>query len=214
MTTTSSTASSSSGSACVEAWLCTPWDTGGNGNTATRTCTDQNNCGTTNDKPATTATLPALDENYFRCNVEPILDKKCAMIGCHGTETGRELRIYARARLRDAAANFPNTACPTAPSQTGTQCTGSNSCPCNALRTATEWQRNYDAARGFALDSTGKPLSDMSQSDLLLQPKFGGKSHAGIHLFHEPPSTNADVADYNAILGWLDGTNTSTMVCN
>ncbi len=35
---------------------------------------------TTNNKPALTATLPKLDMNYFKCNVQPILDGKCGML--------------------------------------------------------------------------------------------------------------------------------------
>src|SRR5262245_47161391 len=85
---------------CVEAWLCTPWQTNGSDDNGTRTCTDKNNCGTNNNKPKESATLPALDLDYYKCKVEPIFDRGCAHIGCHGTEQGRALRTYARGRLR------------------------------------------------------------------------------------------------------------------
>jgi hypothetical protein len=130
-TTTSSSSSSSSGSTCVESWLCSPWSTSGGGNAATRTCVDSKNCGTTTNKPATSATLPALDVNYFKCNVEPVLEKKCSMLGCHGTETGRALRVYARGRLRNptdtitSVASTANLNC--SGSQSGTSCMGSAS---------------------------------------------------------------------------------------
>ncbi|MFT3764370.1 MAG: hypothetical protein QM820_02435 [Minicystis sp.] len=203
--TTSSTTSSTSSGGCVESWLCTPWDTG-NGtpsntvNSATRTCTDTHNCGTTNNKPATQATLPALDVNYFECKIEPILDRKCSMLACHGTETGRALRVYARARLREATAVITAAQCPG--SMTGTQCTGSDSCPCNGNHSQKEWQRNFDAARGFALDDNGNALPDQSQSDLIRQPVVGGKSHAGIHLF------KMSDPEYATLLNWLSGTAT------
>ena len=39
---------------CNESWSCTPWGTGcGDNNLQTRTCTDQNSCGTSSTKPAT-----------------------------------------------------------------------------------------------------------------------------------------------------------------
>lgn len=190
-TSTGSTTSST----CGEGWVCTPWDTGGNGDTATRVCT--NPCGSTAQKPVESVTLPVLDVNYFKCNVEPILDKKCSMIGCHGTETGRALRVYARGRLRDANSTITSTFC--AGSSQGSACYGANSCPCNGAHTAVEWQRNYDSARGFGLDDTGKAVTDGSESDLIKQAVVGGKAHAGIHLF------KTGDPDYTAIVNWING---------
>ena len=209
-TSASSSATSSSGSTCVPSWLCTPWDTNvqpaGASNMGHRTCTDTKNCNTTVGMPVTTATLPALDVDAFKCNVEPILDKKCGMLGCHGTETGRALRVYAKARLRHAGENLTLPAiCPS--SATSASCIGSNSCPCNARHTPTEWQRNYDAARGFALDDMGNVLANQSASDLIQQPVVGGKSHAGIHLFK--PNDPEDAA----ILSWLNNVPLG-MTCN
>jgi hypothetical protein len=143
------------------------------------------------------ATLPALDVNYFECKVEPILDRKCAQLGCHGTETGRALRTYARARLREASSTITSSTC--GGSSTGTSCTGADSCPCNGFRVPLEWQRNYDAARGFALDPNGNPLANEAQSDILQQAVVGGLSHGGVHLFAMNDS------DYTTILNWLNG---------
>src|SRR5262245_6205765 len=84
--------------ACIEAWQCTPWTTDGLSDSATRTCTDQSACGTALTRPAEMAILPALDPEYYECNVEPVLTGGCSMLGCHGTETGRGYRIYARGR--------------------------------------------------------------------------------------------------------------------
>jgi hypothetical protein len=163
-----------------------------------RTCVDSMNCNPPNGMPATTAMLPHLDVNFFECNVEPILDKKCGMLGCHGTETGRALRVYAKARLRHAGETLVHTSgCPG--SASSASCDGSNSCPCDAPHTATEWQRNYDAARGFALDAMGNAIADEHTSDLIQQPVTGGKSHAGIHLF------NATDPEDATLFSWLTG---------
>lgn len=206
----SSTSTSSSGGSCngcTPAWICTPWDTGSGtasaaSNPAQRTCTDKNNCGCTTGVPAASAMLPALDVNYFECKVEPILDRKCGMLGCHGTETGRPLRVYSRSRLREATGTITSATC--AGSQTGASCTGADSCPCNGNLTALEVQRTYDATRGFALDASGNAFADEGQSDMLQQPVIGGKSHAGIHLF-----ANGD-AEYTTILNWLNGSTLAT----
>lgn len=196
--------------ACTESWLCTPWDTGvqpaGTSNAGTRACTDINNCGTTVNKPVTTATLPSLNVNYFECNVEPIFDKKCGMLGCHGTETGRGLRVYAKARLRHTGEMLTNPAICMGTVLSDT-CIANNSCPCNARHTATEWQRNYDAARGFALDAMGNLLTNEDQSDLVQQPIVGGKSHAGIHLFQSADPEHA------TILNWLNGATLPNNTC-
>jgi hypothetical protein len=146
-----------------------------------------------------------LDLNYFECNVEPILDAKCGMLGCHGTENGRALRVYARARHRAPTASISNAAS-CAGSAQGSSCEGDNSCPCNGKHVALEWQRNYDAARGFALDDMGNVLADLDTSDLIQQPIVGGKSHAGIHLFKPTDPEHAFIKN------WMSGATMGT--CN
>jgi len=194
------------GGTCTESWVCTPWDTGGNGNQATRTCTDTKSCGTTALKPPTTAMLPALDINFFRCNVQPVLNAKCSQLACHGTETDRALRIYARGRLRNnetIPANSPLCVVSNAnPVSLDTQCTSSIEGDCrNCGHTATEWQRNYDSARGFALDANLQriPAGQEDTSELIAQPIVGGKAHANIHLFRQGDP------DYTYIKQWLSG---------
>ncbi len=200
-TTTGSTSTATTGTMCTEAWLCSPWDTGGNGDLAMRTCSDVNSCGSTSQKPVETATLPALDLNYFKCNVEPILDRKCSMLGCHGKETGRALRVYSRARMRIKGGTLASTdpACPG--NASADACVGSTTCPCKAPHSPAEWQRNYDSARGFKLDPQGKmiPTGMADASDLLAQPIVGGKAHTGVHLFRpgDPEETT--------LKAWLDG---------
>src|SRR6187402_1371278 len=97
--------------ACVESWQCSSWTTDGTSDNATRTCADQSACGTTAAKPPETATLPALDPEYYECNVEPVLIQGCSMLGCHGTETGRGYRIYARGRLRITGMTMTEPGC-------------------------------------------------------------------------------------------------------
>ncbi len=43
--------------------------------------------------------LPELDENFFRCEVQPVLASSCAFNACHGDDE-RPLRLYAEQRLR------------------------------------------------------------------------------------------------------------------
>jgi hypothetical protein len=49
------------------------------------------------DNPA--APAPALDREYFRCNVQPVLAARCAMPACHGSAR-RPLAIFAPGRMR------------------------------------------------------------------------------------------------------------------
>jgi hypothetical protein len=199
---------------CVESWVCTSFDTAGSsGNQATRSCTDKNNCGTTALKPATAATLPALDLNFFMCNVQPVLDAKCSMQGCHGTETDRGLRVYARGRLRNnetLPANSP--LCVVAnpmPVSLDSQCTASVEGACrNCGHTPTEWQRNFDSARSFALDASLQriPAGQEDSSELIAQAVVGGKAHANVHLFRQGDP------DYTQIKQWLSGMTLAT--CN
>jgi hypothetical protein len=191
------------GSGCVESWVCDPWTTSGGGDAATRVCTDTHACGTTAMRPALTATLPALDFDFYECNVEPILDRGCAQLGCHGAETGRALRVYARGRHRVIGETFVEPGCLSAGSMHPSEaCEGSVECRCWTLpHTATEWRRNYDAARGLALDASGALRSDMTTSELLTQPLIGGGlPHASIKFWR------AGDPDYQTLLAWLEGT--------
>src|SRR4051812_33222713 len=117
---------------CSESWTCTPWATVGSGSDqATRTCMDSRACGTTLQKPVESATLPALDLNFYKCQVEPIFDTKCSQLACHGTETERALRIYSRGRLRNAAETFTETGCLAAGTmRPAANCIGSIECIC------------------------------------------------------------------------------------
>lgn len=188
---------------CVEAWSCTPWETNGADNNGTRTCTDANGCGTVNNKPAEMATLPALDLEYYKCNIEPIFNRGCSQLGCHGTEQGRAFRTYARGRLRVTGETWTEPGCSNPGSQFASEkCIGSIECGCWTLpHSAKEWQRNYDAARGFGLDAAGDPIPAgmVDSSELIAQPIAGGKAHAGVHLF------KSGDADHVKLQQWLSG---------
>jgi hypothetical protein len=132
-----------------------------------------------------------LDMNFYKCNVEPIFDRGCAMMGCHGVETGRFLRLYARGRMRNTAEIIDNQSClqKTAPIASGTiMCTGWHP------HTATEWQRNFDSARAFMTKGM-----QPDQSQLLTQATKGGLPHVGVHLFVK------DDASYTMVKRWLSG---------
>jgi hypothetical protein len=198
--TTGTTTTTGGGDCGAEQWVCGSWTTNG-GDDATRVCVDQANAGTTNCKPAESVTLPALDENYFRCNVEPILDHKCSQLGCHGQEEGRALRTYARGRLRALGATLSDPVYCQGQASPSEECIGSVSCGCKAGHTEVEWRRNYDSARAFALDVSLAPIAAGQEdtSELIAQPIVGGKAHAGIHLFRQGDP------DHTTLAAWLGG---------
>ena len=132
-----------------------------------------------------------LDMNFYKCNVEPIFDRGCAMMGCHGVEAGRALRLYARGRMRNTAESTDNQSClqATAPLASGTiMCTGWHP------HSTTEWQRNFDSSRAFMTKGI-----QPDQSQLLTQATQGGLPHAGVHLFVK------DDASYTMVKRWLSG---------
>jgi hypothetical protein len=104
-----------------------------------------------------TRTLPAPDEAYFRCRVQPILTKSCGAFACHG-DGKRFFRVFGRNRLRAAGAEKDR----------------------NAPLTSAEVAFNYDAARAFI--DTGV----LEKSLLLTKPldvRAGGAFHRGAEVF-------------------------------
>jgi hypothetical protein len=175
---------------------------------------DANACGTTALRPSEQAVLPALDFEFYQCEVEPIMNRKCSMLGCHGTEQGRALRLYSRGRLRITGDQLTTASgsCPTLPASTPSEdCTGSIECRCYfAPHTENEWRRNFDSARGFALDAAGDPLGAGNEdaSELIAQPIVGGKAHAGIHLFRDGDE------EHETLRAWLAGASLETCDIN
>jgi hypothetical protein len=148
-----------------------------------------------------------LDMDFYQCNVEPIFDRSCAMLGCHGSEE-RPFRIYARGRLRNdqdlttaqnPAANgcLRNSTVNLAENGTGTiMCEGWT------RHTALEWQKNFESSRAFMRENMNP-----EDSELLMQAKVGGRPHVGVHPFREGD------ASYTMILRWLSGERLGS-VCN
>jgi hypothetical protein len=187
---------SSSGGGCVVAWTCTPWQKNAQGQ-YTRTCTDANKCGTDAGKPSEgPLDLPSLDLDYFKCKVEPIFDRNCSMMGCHGTEIGRPFKVYSRGRLRHSEMVPGAPTCPDASRlrDLAKEGTGTVMCLGWSKHTQAEWQQNYDNARSFMVG-----VASPDDSDLLAQVRYGGKAHTGVHFF------NKTDADYQTIASWLGG---------
>ena len=192
---------------CAENWACTAYMTTNGSNLATRTCTDKNSCGTSLLKPSESVTLPTLDQNFYRCNVQPILDNKCSMLGCHGSDA-RALRTYSRGRFRNTE-TVTETGCLMAGTKVplDPNCIGSIECICWTGRlTSTEWQRNYDSARAFALDANGVQIAAgmEDKSELIAQPIVGGRAHTNVHLFRSGDP------EHTTLKQWLSGATLAT----
>lgn len=194
---------------CTESWTCSYWQPT-DGGTAVRTCADLNGCGTTTSRPNQgPIALPALDLNFYKCNVQPVLARSCAMVGCHGTlSPDRPLRVFARGRQRN------NEIVPYTPSTYGCgtgstvninlaiEASGTASCPAKVKLTGTEWALNFDNQRAFALG-----ISSPDSSELLAQPTRGTAfTHAGI----KPWTVSS--AEYQMVRSWLNGQTLAT--CN
>jgi hypothetical protein len=186
-----------SGGGCTEDWTCSGWgfiDAG----VATRSCVDAMQCGTTNNKPSEgPANVPALDPNYYRCKVQPVIDATCSMIGCHGVDTGRDFRVYSRGRWRhnEIVPDVPTCGSPGAPKNLQQEGSGTVMCLGWSRLTPTEWQMNADNARLFAVG-----LGNTADSLLLKEPLANsGMAHDGIKVF-----TGTD-SRYTTVKAWLDG---------
>ncbi len=189
--------------ACVVAWTCTAWEKTPQGQYA-RSCTDTNKCGTTSGKPVEgPIDLPNLDIEYFKCKVEPIFDRGCSMMGCHGTEVGRPFKVYSRGRLRNKETVPPAPTClDTGPQDLAVKGSGTVMCLGWSKHTASEWQQNFDNARSFMVG-----LTNPDDSELLSQAVYGGKAHTGVHLYKKTDP------DYQTISAWLSGAQLGS-VCN
>ena len=190
---------------CKENWVCTPWQAPPGSDQATRTCVDQNNAGTTDCMPATSATLPALDLDYYKCRVHPIFQRGCGQMGCHGTETGHTFRIYSRGRWRnDELVPDRGTCLVSAGTPMNLNQYGSGTVMCEGWypHTQAEWKKSFDSSRSFLLGVTNP-----DDSLLLREPAKGGLPHAQVKLFA------AGDPDYQTIRDWLGGAKLGT-TCN
>lgn len=184
------------GSTCKENWVCTSWTAAAGSDQATRSCVDQNMVGTTDCLPATTATLPALDLDYYKCNVHPIFQRGCGQLACHGTDTGHAFRIYTRGRWRNDQQVQAVTTCLDTGQIVNLQMMGTATVMCEGWlpHTTEEWKKSFDSSRSFMLGVTNP-----DDSLLLREPAKGGLPHAQVKLFAQGD------ADYQTIHNWLGG---------
>jgi len=120
--------------------------------------------------------LPELDVSYFRCDVEPVLIKRCSFEACHGTDE-RPFRVYAPHRLRlDGLAGSPLT--------------------------EAEHRANYDKALGFAGADGAPPLLMLKG----LAVEAGGYFHRGAELYGGGDAfLAAEDPGYQTIATWIVG---------
>ena len=181
---------------CVEEWLCAVWEVSDAGS-ASRTCTDVSSCGTSAQKPATgPAALPTLDLNYYKCEVQPVLERGCGMLGCHGTLADRAFRLFSRGRLRNSELVQQVSSClGSGMLNLADEGTGTVMCLGWSRLTATEWKRNFDGARAFSIGVT-----NVADNELLTQPLQGNsRSHASVKLF------TLNDPSYTTLKNWLSG---------
>ena len=126
------------------------------------------------------ASAPALDRDYFRCNVQPVLAARCAFPACHGTQR-RPLTLYAPGRERY---------------QVGWDR------PTQAI-TQLELDANYGVAAGFTTTTaTGEPWLLAKP----LAPSAGGYYHRGADLYGSADVflTKEDTG-YQTLARWIAG---------
>ncbi len=126
------------------------------------------------------ATLPALDRDAFRCNVQPVLAARCAFGACHASAR-RPLRLYAVGRMR-LGVGWDRLAEPLSPD---------------------ELEANYQSTRGFAAaDGTDVPQL-LSKP---LDPRAGGLFHRGQELYGgDDVFTSTEDPGYRLIAEWIGG---------
>jgi hypothetical protein len=132
--------------------------------------------------PSAARDTPELDEDFFRCNVQPILTRSCSMFACHGNAR-RFFVVYARNRLRAGIADESER---------------------NVFLSDAELAHNFEAARAMV------NASDPAQSPLLskpLDPSAGGWYHVGGDLpFHGgDPFESAEDPDFLVMQQWVMG---------
>jgi len=121
----------------------------------------------------------ALDREFFRCNVQPVLAARCAFPACHGS-VRRPLSIYAPGRERyQVGWDQPSTPI-----------------------TEFELDANFGIASGFATTTaTGEPW-------LLAKPLTGGYYHRGADLYgSENVFLSTSDPGYQILASWIAGEN-------
>lgn len=122
----------------------------------------------------------ALDEAYFRCDVQPVLTKSCAAFACHG-DARRYFHVFSRNRLRAQGEEQDR----------------------NAPLTETERASNFEAARAMV------DASHPEASWLLMKPldmSGGGYFHRGGEIFGGGNVfSTKDDPDFQVLDAWTKG---------
>ncbi len=126
------------------------------------------------------ADLPQLDEPYYRCNVQPVIDATCSMLACHG-DVRRPFHSFTRNRMRLIGSNVQR----------------------NLPLSAEELRLNMNNALGFVEEEMP------AESWLLLKPldaNAGGYYHRGKEIYvGEDVFSDVEDADYQTLLTWVTG---------
>lgn len=135
-------------------------------------------CRTDLDEPAA---APVLDDAWFRCRVQPVLAKSCAMHACHG-DGRRYFRVFARNRLRlDVTGEAQR----------------------NAPLSSAERQANFDSAAAL-VDPADPDASMLLRKPLA--PALGGYYHRGAEIFGGGNVwTDEQDPDLAAVRDWIHG---------
>ena len=132
---------------------------------------------TTVTNEALTDPSTKLDEQVFRCSVQPILARQCSYNACHGN-AGTALRVYTPGKLRATPPMNVDDA--------------------TAMLTDAEQHGNFTSASGFSL-----MVATPEDNWLLLKPlpaTAGGFEHKGGAIWSGPGDPQA-----TAIYKWLTG---------
>ncbi len=121
-----------------------------------------------------------LDENVFKCSVQPILAKYCSYNACHGIDkaNGAALRVYTPGKLRSPPATDFNSLV--------------------AALSDAEQHANFESASGFSWN-----LTSVDDNFLLRKPlpsAAGGYEHQGGAIW-----SGTDDPNYVTIRNWLSG---------
>jgi hypothetical protein len=136
--------------------------------------------------PANGTQLSPLDLNYFACNVQRPLIRRCSMLACHGATLQapdgnvyyHALRIYSPGKLRLVPASTMSDR--------------------DSQLTVDELNGNYSAALGLTFGAATPDEVPLLRKPL--SPSAGGGEHKGGALFVDQSD-----ADYVALFNWVTG---------
>jgi hypothetical protein len=131
-----------------------------------------------------------LDYNYFVCNAQPVLIRRCSYLACHGNPQ-HALRVYSPGKLRltdDGTRNGRDSGL-----------------------TANEVDLNFQSASGLALTATAEERAAPNLQKVLLLGKpvarrAGGAEHHGVGIFPVFPARSlSDDVEFAALVQWVQG---------